>query len=244
MDRTAPSRSSFGLFSASRVGEQEVAGGKRQRHDRHVDEEHRAPGEVAEQPAAEQRSRTRRQCPTRRPICRSRWARSLRSVNRLVSKDKVAGMISAPPMPMNDRVAISIEADVANADATEPVTKISRPADSAERRPNRSPMLPAVSNRPAKTSVYPSRIHCSWLVEACRSSERRGSATFRMVLSRLTTVRLRHNTASPSHRRSKVLCASMTYIQYRLVPKLNRSEYAMCHVARAGLSSRCAFGRW
>ena len=165
--------------------------------------------------------------PAHMPMAR---ARSLRSVNRLVSNDKVAGMISAPPMPMNDRVAINMVADVANADATEPVTKISRPADSADRRPNRSPMLPAVSNRPANTSVYPSRIHCSWLVEAFRSSDRRGSATFRMVLSRLD-----HRQAQAQHRQSEpsaVKSLLRVHALYSIPPSSETQPFRICHVSR------------
>ena len=40
--------------------------------------------------------------------------------NTFVMIDSVAGMISAPPMPMNARVAISWSAEPANADASEP----------------------------------------------------------------------------------------------------------------------------
>ena len=41
--------------------------------------------------------------------------------------DSVAGMMNAPPMPMNARVAISWSALVANADASEPRPKTTRP---------------------------------------------------------------------------------------------------------------------
>ena len=62
-------------------------------------------------------------------------------------------MINAAPIPMNARVAMSTSGVVANALAIDPRTKITSPADSADRRPNRSPMLPVVSSRPAKTRV-------------------------------------------------------------------------------------------
>ncbi len=80
-------------------------------------------------------------------------ARSAGMVNTLVTIDSVAGMISAAPRPMRQRVAMSWPADPAKADATEPSPKTTRPAVRAPRRPKRSPRLPAVSSRPAKTSV-------------------------------------------------------------------------------------------
>ncbi len=57
--------------------------------------------------------------------------------------DSVAGMMNAPPMPMNARVAISCVGEVANADASEPSPNTTSPIWSAPRRPNRSPRLPA-----------------------------------------------------------------------------------------------------
>ena len=116
--------------------------------------------------------------------------------------ESVAGMISAPPMPMNARVAISCEALPASADASEPSPKSAKPACSAPRRPNRSPMLPMVSSRPANTSVYESMIHCTWLLEASRSRTIVGTATLRIELSSTITSRLKHSTARISHRRS------------------------------------------
>ena len=66
--------------------------------------------------------------------------------------DSVAGMMNAPPMPMS-AVAMSCAGVVAKAEASEPSPKIDSPTCSAPRRPKRSPRLPAVSSRPAKTSV-------------------------------------------------------------------------------------------
>ena len=83
------------------------------------------------------------------PIARPRSSAG----NTFVRMDRVDGMISAPPTPISARVAISMLAEPANADAIEPVPKMRRPAASAERRPNRSERLPVVSNRPANTSV-------------------------------------------------------------------------------------------
>ncbi len=68
--------------------------------------------------------------------------------------------------------------------------------------PNRSPRLPAVSRRPANTSVYASTIHCSWLLVASRSRTIVGMATLRIVLSSTITSRLKQRTARIHHRRS------------------------------------------
>ena len=85
-----------------------------------------------------------------RPIAR---ARSRGSAKMLVSRERVAGMISAAPMPMNARVKISVLASPAKADAIDPTPKMARPTISAPLRPKRSPRLPIVSRRPANTSV-------------------------------------------------------------------------------------------
>ena len=71
----------------------------------------------------------------------------------LVNSDSVDGMISAAPMPITQRVRMSWLALPAVADSTEPAPKISRPMLSAPLRPKRSPSDPAVSRRPANTSV-------------------------------------------------------------------------------------------
>jgi hypothetical protein len=53
----------------------------------------------------------------------------------LVRIDSVEGMISAPPMPMSARVAINASEDPAKADITDPMPKMTRPRESALRRP-------------------------------------------------------------------------------------------------------------
>ena len=78
-------------------------------------------------------------------------ARSAGSVKTLVRMDSVAGMISAPPMPMNARAPMRALAEPLKAASTEPTPKMARPAVRAPRRPNLSPRAPAVSSRLAKT---------------------------------------------------------------------------------------------
>ena len=79
--------------------------------------------------------------------------RSRGSRKTLVRIDSVAGMMSAPPMPMNARVRISCSAEPAIAEAIEPMPNRTMPSWSAPLRPKRSPRLPDVSSRPANTNV-------------------------------------------------------------------------------------------
>jgi hypothetical protein len=136
------------------------------------------------------------------------WARSFRTVKTLVMIESVAGMISAPPMPMIARVTISWLALPAKADRIDALPMMARPRASAPRRPKRSPRLPIVSSRPAKTRTYASTTHWSWLVVAPRSFCRVGMATLTIVLSITISNRLRHMTASTIQRRGSASRAS------------------------------------
>src|SRR5579871_1643171 len=59
------------------------------------------------------------------------FPRSIGLVKTLVSMDSVDGMMNAPPMPMNARVAMRTDAEPLNADRAEPVPKMVRPSASA-----------------------------------------------------------------------------------------------------------------
>ena len=88
--------------------------------------------------------------PAQIPMAR---ARSLGSWNTVVSTESVAGKMHAPPSPMRARAAISwpgVEASDASAEQT---PNHATPNSRMRRRPNRSPMAPAVSRRHAKTMV-------------------------------------------------------------------------------------------
>ena len=87
--------------------------------------------------------------PAQMPIA---FARSLAGKT-AVMIDSVEGMMNAPPMPIRARVAISISGEVASADSPEPRPKMARPIVRPRLRPKRSPSAPAVSSRPAKTSM-------------------------------------------------------------------------------------------
>ncbi len=73
--------------------------------------------------------------------------------NTTVMIDSVAGMMKAPPMPMNARVAMSCVELSDIAAATEPTPNTTKPNCSAPTRPKRSPSAPAVSRSPANTST-------------------------------------------------------------------------------------------
>ena len=75
----------------------------------------------------------------------------VRSRNMLVMIDSVEGMISAPPMPMLARAAISIPTEPEKAAQVEPAAKAARPARNVRLRPTRSATLPATSSSPANT---------------------------------------------------------------------------------------------
>src|SRR4029077_11617319 len=76
------------------------------------------------------------------------------------------------------------------------------PRSSASRRPYRSPRLPAVRSKPAKTRLYASTIHCSELDVALNERANVGRATFRLAFAITIITSLTHNTPSVHHRRS------------------------------------------
>ncbi len=113
----------------------------------------------------------------------------------------VDGMISAAPMPMLARAAISMPTEPENAAQVDPAANAASPARNVRFRPIRSARLPATSSSPANTITYESTIHCSALEVACKSRTSVGRATFRTVLSSVTISSEMHSTASAIHRR-------------------------------------------
>ena len=65
--------------------------------------------------------------------------------------DRVEGIISAPPMPMLARAAISRSTEPENAAHAEPAANSTRPARNVRFLPIRSARLPALSSSPAYT---------------------------------------------------------------------------------------------
>ena len=113
-------------------------------------------------------------------------ARSLLSVKTLEISDSVAGNVIAAPSPITDRAAMSCAGLDVKPPARLAVPNTASPASSMPLRPNRSDRLPKVSSSAAKTRLKESTTHCSWVVVACSSRTRAGSATFTSVVSRLT----------------------------------------------------------
>ncbi len=113
---------------------------------------------------------------------------------------RVAGKISAAPMPMSARLMMSPCALPIEPASAEVAPKATRPARSARLRPNLSPRPPAARSRPVKTSRYESTIHCSWRVVAASSSASVGSATLTIVPSSTVTNTARHITARVAQR--------------------------------------------
>jgi hypothetical protein len=65
----------------------------------------------------------------------------------------VDGMISAAPIPMLARAAMSTSTDPEKAAHTDPAANRHTPARNVRLRPHRSARLPATSRRPAKTRM-------------------------------------------------------------------------------------------
>jgi hypothetical protein len=78
---------------------------------------------------------------------------------------------------------------------------ITKPTIKHRARPSLSPVFPAISRKLAKTIVYASTIHCSWVLEAPSSRTKLGSATLTIVPSMPTMSNERHMTASTAQRR-------------------------------------------
>ena len=87
-------------------------------------------------------------------------ARSPGCVNTLVRIESVAGMMNAAPNPCSARIAIRALGE-STSEHSEPVPNTTRPNRKQPLRPRRSPVLPTMRRKLAKTMVYASTIHCS-----------------------------------------------------------------------------------
>ena len=114
-------------------------------------EEHRPPGEVLEQDAADDGPSA---APAEKPaahtaIAMRRWSRLVKMLRR---SDSVDGISIAPNTPIAARAAISHSALGAKAASAETRPNPVAPMSSIRRRPNRSPSTPIVTSRLASTS--------------------------------------------------------------------------------------------
>jgi hypothetical protein len=123
-----------GLRRVPGLRQQHPPGDECEDDERDVDEQHRAPPEVLEQPAAGDRPDGDAEPATPAQAAMA-WARSLGSVNRFVMIDRVAGMTKAAPTPMRARAAISSPTLPDRAPATEAMPNRAIPAVSDRRRP-------------------------------------------------------------------------------------------------------------
>ena len=131
------------------------------------------------------------------PIAR---ARSLRSVNTLVSSESVDGNTIAAPRPITERATISCAGLAVRPPARLARPNTDRPASSIPLRPKRSERLPAASTEAANSRLKASTTHCSCELDACSWRTRVGSATLTIVVSRLIA-----NAASSSEPRIRGL---------------------------------------
>ena len=75
------------------------------------------------------------------------------SRNTSVMIDSVAGMMQAAPTPMIARAEINVVTESEKAEYAEPNAKMISPARRSRLRPKRSPTLPAMRSKPAKTQA-------------------------------------------------------------------------------------------
>lgn len=116
------------------------------------------------------------------------------------SSDRVLGSIIAPPTPCTRRAPINRSAVGAKAAPTDAAAKSTTPISSSRRRPNRSARLPNSSSSEAKTRVYASCTHCTWVDERSSSSTIAGTATLTMVESTMMSATARLMKTSPNQR--------------------------------------------
>ena len=153
MDRTRPTGSSRGACGIARRRDEDPAEQQRDGGDRHVDQEHRAPREVLEEPPAGHRTEGDGQAGDAGPDADGLGP--LGRVGEDVGQDGQGGRedqrgADAHGRPGGDQL---LRASGRRPARTEHTAKATMPSCRAPLRPKRSPRLPAASSRPANTSV-------------------------------------------------------------------------------------------
>ena len=148
------------------------------------------------------------------PIAVPRW----RGGKVTVMIERVAGFISAAPMPCTTRAPISTLALPARPQPSDESVKIARPTTKIRRRPSRSASLPPVSISAPNVSAYPVTTHSSSEILRCSERSIDGSATFTIVLSSMIMKSPKDTAASVHHLRFSS-AKSRAFIQPP-VPKL------------------------
>src|ERR1700722_14900674 len=123
-------------------------------------------------------------------------ARSLGSVNVLVTIDIATGLSIEPPTACSARNATRAPRPGATLHASEPTVKTARPIWNPIRRPTRSATDPDSISSEAITSMYASTVHCRPETDEWKSRPIDGSATLTMVASMPTMNRLMQQMAS------------------------------------------------
>ena len=95
---------------------------------------------------------------------------------------------------------------------TDAAVKITMPISIMRRRPNLSARLPKSSRSEAKTSVYASWTHCTWVEEIPRSSTIDGTATFTIVESTMMSATPRLMKTRPNQRLEDFSVTSLAYL--------------------------------
>lgn len=126
--------------------------------------------------------------------------------------DSVVGRIIAPPTPWTRRAAIRRSPVGARAAATEDRTNSTTPMSMMRRLPKRSASEPKISSSDAKTRVYASCTHWTWVEVMPRSSTIAGIATLTIVESTMMSDTAMLMKTRPAQPRLPELCISLDYL--------------------------------
>ena len=137
--------------------------------------------------------------------------RSRPSVNEVAMIARLAGEITAPPMPCSVRAPISSVRESASAHASDAIANSAVPARNTRRRPSRSAARPPSSRKPANVSVYAFTTHCRPVVEKPRPPRIDGSATLTIETSRITISCARHTSTSSARERGFAITLSFAF---------------------------------
>src|SRR5580765_4256172 len=136
--------------------------------------------------------------PPSAPQIPSALLRSGPSSKLVITIDRAAGEMIAPPSPCTARDAISIPSDCASPHASEASVNSATPTMNTRRRPSRSAARPPSSKKPPKAIEYAVITHCRFSREKSSARPMDGKATLTIETSRIvmknavaTTARMR-----------------------------------------------------
>ena len=136
--------------------------------------------------------------PPSAPQIPSALFRSGPSSKLVITIDRAAGEMIAPPSPCTARDAISIPSDCASPHASEASVNSATPTMNTRRRPSKSAARPPSSRKPPNAIEYAVITHCRFSREKSSARPMDGSATLTIETSRIvmknavaTTARIR-----------------------------------------------------